>query len=127
MNVQTQLREAKNIIRADVKGWTTAKLCEVWAFNRDGRMDVLRPCCCILGVLSSPGALHRENCGLGHYMNLLTTPSGLELEIAYIRLAIDLDADARRRVLSSILAAELRRRSRLAEQAEAKVEIEVHA
>lgn len=116
------LRESKNAIRYFIRAhWDDQRLHDVYAFNRDGRMKFIYPCCCLLGVTQA-AVLHERCDGLSHYLPAKELPGAEEAELAYgrlrcfgfpvgLKLSVEhMDALLQRR-LSAILRAEMRRRN----------------
>ncbi len=114
------LRECKQAIRSFIRQhWDDAKLTEVYAFNRDGKMDELNPCACLIGCTMAL-SLHGEGCSMGHYMKAHSLEGSYAAEQAYMSLAwlrthgpADRHRGIQQRRLSSILRGELRRRDRV--------------
>lgn len=102
------IEQARQIVAAYIADWTTEKLLSVRAFAEDGRMDMLNPCCCLIGVESSD-VLH-EYCTLVHYTALkgYKGPRAQEAEYAYMELCFALGSKDRE--FLAILHAELERR-----------------
>ncbi len=112
-----ELKLAKQTIRAFIRmHWSDQKLCEVYAFNRDGKMWYSSGCHCLLGVTSSEQLHGAANCpytmgqqARHHYYAAKELPLALVAEQAY--LSIGANDHTRRRLLSAILRAEMRRRA----------------
>ncbi len=139
----TQLRKVKNAIRMFVRQhWSDEKLCAVYAFNRDGRMDYYDSCACLIGVTEAHVLHNKVNktCperpsirGIRHYVQTIDGMAGARnAENAYVLLGLIgitndtcLIKTARQNRLSAILRAEMRRRGKLlaAEQAAGDREI----
>lgn len=147
------LQENKRVIRAFVRAhWSDQKLHDVYAFNRDGRMTFQNSCACILGVTGSDvlhddvqicPESHEDPFGsvTGHYSRLRKTlPGACEAEVAYQQLGYrvifkssvvceiqqtsgDDNIITRQNILSAILRAEIRRRSRATAPASAPEEV----
>lgn len=67
--------------------WTDRKIAEVEAFCRDGKMNDMNPCCCLIGVTSSDN-LH-QSCGTAHnhYFEMLKMDQAAKAaECAYMKL-----------------------------------------
>jgi hypothetical protein len=133
LNFQTELRNAKRVIRAWVgANFSDEKLAGVSAFNADGKMSFRNPCSCLLGVTYSD-LLHtcHEECSREHYQSawrqdmaqrgrfeaLFSSSRMGKAEKAYIFLGLSNrfnscfgDDDLRRRRFSALLRAEMRRR-----------------
>ncbi len=118
------LRECKQAIRSFVRQhWDDQRLHDVYAFNRDGKMDDFSCCACLIGCTLAK-SLHVESCSMGHYTEAHELPGSTEAEQGYMGLAwvcTDVsrwsdseygDALQQRR-LSAILRGELRRRDRV--------------
>lgn len=113
------LRDYKHAIRTFIREhWSDQKLHEVYAFNRDGKLDAGNPCGCILGVSLSE-RLHQDRCSAGHYMEAHNKLSGASFaEQAYMSLSwVGVTGELsgvslRGRRLSAILRAEMRLRAR---------------
>ncbi len=125
-----QLRRDKQHIREYIREhFSDEKLAQVYAFNRDGKMEFYNRCACLLGVTLS-AQLHEQPCademrlreGKGHYLNAKRLGGACRAEMSYGTLATDYARESwgyhlvslRQCRLSAILRAELRRRDRLA-------------
>ncbi len=115
------LRECKKAIRSFIRQhWDDQRLAEVYAFNRDGRMDEMNTCSCLIGC-TLPACLHM-NCDGRHYLDAKALPGAISAELAYMMLGwkgiriVPLcgeEPPIRQRRLSAILRGELRRRDRI--------------
>ena len=136
MRFQTELRSAKQIVRAWVRThFSDYKLASVVAFNADGRMSFQNPCGCLMGVtFSEPLHVGEQTCNHEHYwkarrQDLAQTRRFAALfprsrmgkaEKAYNFLGFSHrlsgcfgDDDLRQRRFSALLRAEMRRRANL--------------
>ncbi len=117
------LRECKQAIRSFIRQhWDDQRLASVYAFNRDGRMDEMNTCSCLIGC-TLPACLHTgHECDESHYMNAKALSGATEAELAYMMLrwkgmhifpAYDEELGIQQRRLSAILRGEIRRRDRI--------------
>jgi hypothetical protein len=135
LNFQSELRNAKRVIRAWVgANFSDEKLAGVSAFNADGKMSFRNPCSCLLGVTYSD-RLHtcHDECSREHYhlawrvdmaqrgrfASLFSSCRMGSAEKAYIFLGLSNkfnscfgDDQLRQRRFSALLRAEMRRRDR---------------
>ncbi len=123
--MQMTLRECKQAIRSFVRQhWDDQRLHDVYAFNRDGRMDEMNTCSCLIGCTLAD-VLHdsHRKCNERHYLKAkYELPTAFEAEQAYMSLgwmsthpivAYGKESPVRQRRLSAILRGELRRRDRV--------------
>ncbi len=118
------LRECKQAIRSFIRQhWDDQRLHDVYAFNRDGRMDEMNTCSCLVGCTMA-AVLHgsHEGCLERHYLDAKSLPGATETELAYMMLrwkgmrippSYDEEPPIQQRRLSAILRGELRRRDRV--------------
>lgn len=138
MNFQRELRNSKQIVRGWIRAnFSDQKLAEVMAFNADGKMSFRNPCGCLMGVTFSSRLHEGRDCDREHYwaarkQDLAQTRRFAawfvsahigKAEKAYHFLGHSSatgecfgDDNIRRRRLSAILRAEMRRRARLNQQ-----------
>ncbi len=114
------LRECKQAIRAFIRQhWSEERLVSVYAFNRDGRMNEMNTCSCLIGC-TLPACLHTgHECDERHYLDAKALPGAVNAELAYMMLAwkslrrfpdYSEQPLIQQRRLSAILRGELRRR-----------------
>jgi hypothetical protein len=137
MIFQKELRKSKHVIREWVQVYfDDEKLAGVAAFNADGKMSFRNPCGCLMGVTHSIRLHTGDHCDREHYWRarkqdlahsrplaaLFPSSRVGKAEKAYNFLGFSAsfhncfgDDDVRRRRLSALLRAEMRRRERLRE------------
>lgn len=122
MNVR--LKQDKQTIREYIRNYfDDQRLAQVYAFNRDGKMEFYSRCGCLLGVTLCT-TLHYKACdedrmlSTNHYFHARNDLKGAKLaEMAYGDLCSDYSYPygklLRQQRLSAILRAEMRRRDRI--------------
>jgi hypothetical protein len=73
-------------IKKYVSGLSDQRLAEIYAFCEDGNMRFFNPCCCLVGVVSSPSHLHTNHCDLPHYRAACEDPLAALAENEYRQL-----------------------------------------
>lgn len=117
--MNAELKRNKQEIRNWIKQWDDQRLAHVYCHNRDGKMRLMDPCGCILGVTLA-GTVHarwESECGHKHYEQAKNLPGADAVENAYQDLAsvagVSQGDIFRCLRMSPILRAELRRRDRI--------------